>query len=122
MNHRFAAAALEAAVPPLILSPFVLAELDYMVTRDLGASAQRVLQQDVADGAYTLAPFGPADVMTAIGILDRYADQAIGLTDASLVVLADRYGTVDILTFDRRHFGALRTRSGAFRLVADEAV
>jgi predicted nucleic acid-binding protein len=38
----------------------------------------------------------------------RYGDLQIGLADASIVVLAERHGTSDILTLDLRHFQALR--------------
>lgn len=36
------------------------------------------------------------------------ADQRIGVTDASLVVVAGRYRTRTICTLDRRHFSVLR--------------
>jgi predicted nucleic acid-binding protein len=42
----------------------------------------------------------------------RYGDQKIGLTDASLVVLAQRFATRRILTLDRRHFEVVRPVDG----------
>ena len=36
----------------------------------------------------------------------------IGLAEASIVVLAGRYGTERVLTLDERHFRALRTPAG----------
>ena len=48
----------------------------------------------------------------------RYADLAIGLADASIVVLAGRYGLRDVLTLDERHFRTLRLPDGRrFRLL-----
>jgi uncharacterized protein len=44
--------------------------------------------------------------------VERYSDQAIGIADASIVVLAARYRTRVIATFDRRHFDVLRPASG----------
>jgi predicted nucleic acid-binding protein len=38
----------------------------------------------------------------------RYSDLHLGLADASIVVLAERHGTADVLTLDLRHFQALR--------------
>lgn len=32
----------------------------------------------------------------------------VGLADASLVVLAERYGVAEVLTLDERHFRAMR--------------
>jgi predicted nucleic acid-binding protein len=47
---------------------------------------------------------------------------AVGLTDASLVVLAGRYATQDVLTLDERHFRALRDRKGRpFRVLPADA-
>ena len=51
-------------------------------------------------------------------VIDRYGDLAIGLADASLVVLAMRYGVTDLLTLDERHFRAiLGPRGEPFRLL-----
>lgn len=49
--HRECAHALEATSGPLLLSPFVLAELDYLLARHVGAAAQTALLEDVARGA-----------------------------------------------------------------------
>jgi predicted nucleic acid-binding protein len=58
------------------------------------------------------------DVAAATEIVERYRDQELGLADASIVVLAERYGTTDVLTLDERHFRVLRTQDGrAFRLL-----
>jgi predicted nucleic acid-binding protein len=116
--HAECAAALAKASPPLLLSPFVLAELDYLLARHVGGAAQTALLDEVARGAYQLEPFGAADVAAAKGILERYPKLRIGLADASLVVLGARHRARDILTLDERHFRALRTRAGKrFRLL-----
>ena len=50
--------------------------------------------------------------------MDRYADLRVGLADASVVVLAMRHRTVDLLCTDERHFRALRGPGGRpFRLL-----
>jgi hypothetical protein len=41
-------------------------------------------------------------------VIERFADLKIGLADASLVVLAQRYGVSRILTLDVKHFAVLR--------------
>lgn len=111
-RHADAQRALETAEEPLVLSPFVLAELDYLVTARVGASASRDLLEDVGRAAYELAVIESGDVSRAASVIDRYADLEIGLTDASIVVLADRYGTDRVLTLDERHFRTLRTLAG----------
>jgi predicted nucleic acid-binding protein len=99
------------AEPRLVVSPFILAEADYLVTRRVGAAVALQLLRDVADGAYELASFAAVDMAAAVAVLERYDDLGVGLADASLVVLADRYDTGRVLTFDERHFRALRWRS-----------
>lgn len=117
-DHTAARAALEYADPPLVLSPFVLAELDYFISRWAGIAVERRLLADLADGAYLLAPFTPDDVSAASGVIARYADLDLGLTDASLVVLAQRCDTDEILTLDLRHFRAVTAATGEpFRLL-----
>lgn len=103
---------------PFVLSPFVLAEADYLMATRAGVEAELVLLGDVAGGAYELADFGPNDVESARSLIAAYADQLIGLADASIVVLAQRYKTRRLLTLDRRHFEVLRPlQGGRFTLV-----
>lgn len=105
-----------------ILSPFALAELDYLIAEIAGQNAELVVLEDVARGAYQLAPFDAADIAEAKAIISRYADLHLGLADASLVVLAARYGCHDILTLDQRHFRAIRGLDGhPFRLLPHDA-
>lgn len=116
--HRECVDALEAASPPLLLSPFVLAELDYLLMRHMGAQAQAAVLEEVARGVYQLEPFGTADVAHAKGVIDRYPSLGIGLADASIVVLAERHRISEVLTLDERHFRAMRIeRRKRFKLL-----
>ena len=120
--HGRAVAALVAATPPRVLSHFVLAELDYLIATRVGHRAQMALIDEVARGAYRLEPFAAEDVGHARRIMERYADLHIGLSDASVVVLANRHRTSELLCTDERHFRALRGASGKpFRLLPFDA-
>lgn len=113
---------IDSARGPLVMSPFVLAEVDYLVSSRLGASASRVFLQDVAAGAYHLAPMTSADIGAACTVMDRYRDLDIGLADASSVVLAERHGIEDILTFDQRPFRVVTWGKGRpFRILPADA-
>ena len=108
--HRRIQDILEDAPSPLLLSPFVLAELDYLILTRVGGRQERSLLSEVARGSYRLEPFSAADVAEALAVIEHYADfGSLGLADASLVVLANRHGTLNILTLDERRF---RTVSG----------
>lgn len=117
-QHPACAAVLAGTDGPRILSPFVLAELDYLVTKLAGVDVEAALLDEIARGAYDLAPFDGEDVGEARGVIRRYRSLDVGLADASLVVLSRRLGTRDILTLDERHFRALRGAGGRpFRLL-----
>ena len=117
-EHASCAGVLTEARGPMLLSPFVLAELDYLLGSRVGPYAQKALLDDVARGAYQLEPFGARDVALAGRVIQRYASLRIGLADASLVVLADRHRARDLLTLDRRHFRVVRRLNGkAFRVL-----
>ena len=121
-GHTECAAVLSAAGGDLALTPFVLAELDYLVGRHAGVDAQLALLEEVARGAYQLAAFDAQDVAAARDVIARFSDLAIGLADASIVVLSQRAGCRDVLTLDQRHFRALRGfRGRPFRLLPADA-
>lgn len=111
-DHQRVVEALEGELTPLVVSPFVIAEVDYLVTSRLGVDAELAVLEELAAPAYVLASFDEADLTQARQVIDSYRDQQIGVADASLVVLADRYQTKRVLTLDRRHFDVLRGRDG----------
>jgi predicted nucleic acid-binding protein len=117
-RHGDVRTAVERESEPLIISPYVIAEVDYLVTTRLGVDAELRVLDELAGGAYHLADFGDADLRAAAAVVERYRDQDIGIADASLVVLASRHRTKSILTLDHRHFSVLRPlEGGRFRLL-----
>lgn len=121
-HHDAAAGFLASETRRRVLSPFVLAELDYLIGEKLGQRAQLSLLEEVARGAYHLAPFSSEDVSDAIEVIERYEDLDAGLADASNVILSRKYETNDILTLDERHFRTLRGhRDRPFRILPADA-
>jgi hypothetical protein len=117
-RHAETAKAMSTTAPPYLLSPFVLAEIDYLLGERVGAAAQHALLAEVEAGAFALAPFDAQDAGAALRVMARYADLRIGLADASVVVLSERHRALDVLTLDERHFRALRGWQGRpFRLL-----
>ena len=103
---------------PLVVSPYVVAELDYLVGMRIGLPAELAVLRELSGPGYLLADADDALLSTAADVVERYGDQHIGVTDASLVVLADRHRTDRILTLDHRHFTVLRRPDGgAFTLL-----
>ncbi|MBA2384096.1 MAG: PIN domain-containing protein [Actinobacteria bacterium] len=111
-KHEQVVTALASARQPPVLSPFVLAELDHFLVRHLGVATELAFLAEVGRGSYELAAFDAEAVSHAHDVIDRYRDLRIGIADASIVVLAERYATDRVLTLDERHFRALRTLDG----------
>lgn len=111
-DHAAVAAVLDAATEPLVVSPYVVAALDDLVATRIGVEAELAVLAELAGGAWELASFGAEDLAAARSVIERYADQAIGVADVSIVVLAARYGTHTVATLDRRHFEVLRALDG----------
>jgi uncharacterized protein len=113
---------LEAEARSLVLSPFVLAELDYLMASRSGVTAELTVLEDVANGIYRVAEFAQRDVALAAEVVTRYKDLNIGLTDASIVVLAARYNTTRVLTFDLRPFRVMKPlHAASFTLLPADA-
>lgn len=106
-DHAAVSGVLATASGPLVVSPYVVAEVDYLVASRLGVTAELAVLKELSSGAWELAGFGSEDLSEARQIVERYADQSIGVADASNVVLAGRYRTRTIATLDRRHFGVV---------------
>jgi uncharacterized protein len=103
---------------PLVVSPFVIAELDYLLSTRHGVDAELAVLAELDGGAYELATIGADELKKAATVIAKYRDQDIGVADASLVVLAAHYRTRTIMTLDRRHFEVLRPLDGGrFRLL-----
>lgn len=108
-SHHAVTDVLASNREPLVLSPYVIAEVDYLVSTRHGLSAELAVIDELAGGAWELAAIDVMDVQAARAVIKKYADQEIGLADASMVILAARYRTRTIATLDRRHFSVLRT-------------
>jgi len=105
---------LDADAGAVVVSPFVLGEADYMIMTRSGAAAELVLLDDLADGVYQVAEFTSVDAERVAHLARQYADLKLGIADAHTMSLTqpDRYDTKRILTFDHRHFRAVKPPQG----------
>lgn len=106
------------AAESLVVPSTVLAELDYMIDQRVGPQAAIAAIRELSSGEYDIPPFSGSDLALAAEVMTTYVDLRLGLVDASLIVLAKRYKTRDILTLDQRHFRVVRSLSGRpFRIL-----
>ena len=111
---------LDTETGALVVSPFVLAELDYMLLSRAGIQAGLTLLNDLADGVYQVAAFTARDAERVARLAEQHAALKLGIADAHTMILSapDRYGTTRVLTFDHRHFrAAVPPQGGAFTIL-----
>jgi predicted nucleic acid-binding protein len=120
-SHQDVVDFLDDVREPLVVSPFVAAEVDYLLMKYAGTADPFIA--DLADGVYQLEFVSRPDLVEIAELNARYRDLKLGLADASNVVLAARHVTTRLLTFDRRDFRAVTPlRAGdAFVLLPEEA-
>ena len=96
----------------------VTAEIDYLLGQRFGSAARRAFLEDLAARRYESPGLDSRDYEAALELDSRYADLKLGLADLSVAVLAHKLGTRRILTFDQRHFRAIRPlQGGTFTLL-----
>jgi predicted nucleic acid-binding protein len=94
----------------LIVPSTVLPEVDYFVSRNMGAHAAASFMEQITTGELRFEFLSAADFPRTIELMRQYADSDIGFVDASLVAVAERLNIRKVITLDRRHFGPIRPR------------
>jgi uncharacterized protein len=116
-DHQVIADVLDAEREALVVPAFAAAEADYMIMERLGVDAELAFLNDLATGAFQVECLTPPELARAHDIAERHRDLMIGLADASVVVLAARFRTRRILTFDERHFRAMTPVQGGHFII-----
>jgi predicted nucleic acid-binding protein len=102
----------------LVLPAPVAAEVDYLLGVRFGEGARRAFLADLAAQRYDVACLEPGDYQGVAELDFRYSDLGLGLADCSIVVLAERFETRSLLSFDERHFRAVAPlQGGSFELL-----
>lgn len=96
----------------LIVPAPVTTEADYLLRERVGRNSARSLLQDIANGRFQVEGLTREEHGLALAVHDQYADLDLGLADLSVVVLAHRFHSRRLLTFDDRHFRAIRSLTG----------
>lgn len=112
-KHELTRRALQQRAERRVTTDWVLAELDYLILHRLGTAAEQRFLALVLQGAVAREPVSDADLRKAQSILTHYADQELGLTDATLLAVGERLEATAIVTLDHRHFAPYRMAGGA---------
>lgn len=101
----------ESAAAEIRLPEPILAEVCYLLGRQVGQRAEAAFVRAVADGEFLLEDLEASeDVPRAADLLQTYHDVPLGFVDAAVAAIAERIGATTILTTDRRHFPVIRPR------------
>lgn len=96
----------------LVITAPVTAEVDFLLGRRIGAGARRAFLADVAAGRFTVACLGSPDHAVVLDLEHRYAALEPGLADLSIVIVAARFATRRLVTFDERDFRTIASLDG----------
>lgn len=118
VEHHASRELLERSDLQLVIPALAVAEASYFAQTRLGPRAESLLLRGLAE--MDVAAPTPEDFTRMAELVETYADWPLGGCDASVLALAERLGTTTVITFDHRHFGALRTAAGEpLRLLPD---
>jgi predicted nucleic acid-binding protein len=107
-DHARCATLVSEAEEDLVVPTLVLAELDYWCHRRLGVGAWISFLDDLLAGAYRSECPTPGDLTRCRELQTKYADQPLGVVDASVLALVERLGESRLATLDHRHFATVR--------------
>jgi hypothetical protein len=119
--HAALRAAVEKARDLIVIPAPTLGEIDYLLRLRLGNRALLRFLADIQEGAFVVEAVTLADLRRCAALIERYRDLDLGLSDASVVAVAERLATDRILTVDQRDFRVIRSARGrVFRVLPSD--
>jgi uncharacterized protein len=120
-RHRSTVDVLQGESGPLIASALAVAEADYLILSRLGVDVEIAFLEDLAEGTFQVEWLTRTELRSALSVARQYRDLELGLADASLVVLAQRFRTLRLMTFDYRAFRTVTPlQGGTFQLLPED--
>ncbi|MFN2543525.1 MAG: PIN domain-containing protein [Actinomycetota bacterium] len=102
----------------LIVPAPVSAEVDYLLGKRVGRQARLAFIEDVAAGRFGVECLLPEEYPAVADLDRRYSNLDAGLADLSVVILAGRFRTRRLVSFDARDFRSIvPLQGGAFTLL-----
>jgi predicted nucleic acid-binding protein len=115
-DHQACLRVLQAPGLHLVIPALCIAEAAYLIQARRGAQAEARFLQGME--AFDVQAPHSGEWRRIGELVEQYADFPLGGTDASVVALAERLRTDQLVTLDRRHFRAVRPRHcEVFRLL-----
>ncbi|MFB2875525.1 type II toxin-antitoxin system VapC family toxin [Floridanema aerugineum] len=94
----------------ILLPQTVLTEVAYLVGREAGVATVVAFLRGLFASRFHLIALTDADLLRAAEILEEYTDSRVDFVDATVMAVAERFGSTKILTLDQRDFRLFRPR------------
>lgn len=94
----------------LLLPPMVIAEVGYMLQTYGSPEVEAQFLEGVAAGDFETVELVAEDYTRIVELVKQYVGFPLGVTDASVIALAERLGVSEIATLDHRHFRGIEPR------------
>lgn len=121
-NHKACRELFETDPGPLVTTALVIAEAGYLLNRVLGPPAEQALLAMISDDTLLVEAPTRVDWVRASELIGSYHDLNLGVTDATLVAIAERLNVTRIATLNHRDFRVVRpAHAAAFELVPNPA-
>ena len=112
-HHARMTALLESRDDEFLVTPYVVAEVAYLVQKFAGPNAEITFMQAVRDGIFHQEALGEADLARIVELMGQFRDFPLGAADASVIAVAERLKIQEIASMDG-HFRAVRPRGVDF--------
>jgi predicted nucleic acid-binding protein len=103
-HHRVLRELYESDPHDWLLPWAILPEVDHLLLKYVGAEAERLFVEDVAEERYAVEWPSSGDLDRAAELNRTYADLNLGIVDASVMAVAERIRARAIATLDLRDF------------------
>lgn len=107
-DHESCASLLRRPDVRLVIPALVIAEVGYLAATRLGSQVEATFIEALSELDVDAPP--ATDWKRIAELIRKYADFPLGATDASVVALAERLETPNVITLDHRHFLAVKPR------------
>jgi uncharacterized protein len=98
----------------ILLPQTTLAEVVYLLTREVGNKIAARFILDLPKTKYRIQPLTAEDLERSGQLLDQYADSRVDFVDATIAAVAEGRGIRTLLTLDQRDFHIIRPRHCAY--------
>ena len=97
---------IESARETLLAPVTIVPEVAYLLRERISVRAELAFLRSIADGELAIQNIERGDWQRMKELMQAY--DFLGLVDASVIAIAERFKVGTIATTDRRHFGAVR--------------